>query len=70
MTTAEKPRQWLTIRDLEDEYGIEAVTVYNLRHRGDFPTGYRVGNRLRFKRTDIEAFIASKADKPRVQVAG
>lgn len=61
-------RSWLTVKDLAAEYGLEAVTVYNMRYRGDFPVAYRVGNRLRFKRDDVEAFITSKADAPRAAV--
>lgn len=59
---------WLLMPDLESEYGLGRDTVYSLRYRGDFPTGYRVANRLRFRRADIDAWIESKADRPRAAV--
>lgn len=56
---------WLLLPDLETEYRLAASTVYSLRYRRDFPTGFRVAGRLRFKRDDIERWIESKADAPR-----
>lgn len=59
---------WLLLPDLKTEYGLGASTVYSLRYRNDFPVGFRVAGRLRFRRDDIEQWILSKADRPREAV--
>lgn len=60
------PGGWVQLRDIEAEFGLRPKTVYSLRYRSDFPVGYRVAGRLRFRRDDIEQWILSKADRPRV----
>jgi predicted DNA-binding transcriptional regulator AlpA len=66
--TARGAAAWLLLPDIESQYALSPHTVYGLRYRGDFPTGFRVAGRLRFRRDDIDAWIESKADRPREAV--
>lgn len=53
---------WLTPEDLADELGVPLATVYAWRYKGTAPPGYRFGKHIRFKRTDVETWMASRAD--------
>ena len=40
-------------------------TVYAWRARGDGPRGARVGKHVRYRKCDVDAWLASRADEPR-----
>ena len=59
MTTA---TEWLTIGELADEIRVSKATVYQWRSRGDAPRGARFGRHVRFRRRDVDAWIARRMD--------
>ncbi len=64
-TTKAAPDRLLTLPEVCDYLGITAPTMYSLRHQGRGPLGYKVGRQLRFRRTEIDAWIESQRDEPR-----
>ena len=54
--------EWLTLRELAEWLKIPVGTLYNIRHRGDGPSGVRIGGQLRFRRTDVDAWLDRCAD--------
>ena len=55
-------REWQTLKEVAEELKVSAATLYNLRHVGAGPRGYRVGRELRFRRSDVETWLASRQD--------
>lgn len=39
-------------------------TIYQWRYRGGGPRGYRVGRHVRFRMSDVEAWLADRAEEP------
>jgi excisionase family DNA binding protein len=54
--------QWQSLRDLAEEFDTPISTLYNLRSAGKGPRGYRIGRELRFRRSDVEEWLASRQD--------
>ena len=48
--------------------GIPVPTIYRWRYRGDGPPGFRVGRHLRFRWSDVEAWIDSRLESRRTGV--
>ncbi|WP_375426539.1 helix-turn-helix domain-containing protein [uncultured Friedmanniella sp.] len=48
--------------DLSDMLGVPVPTLYGWRHRGEGPTGYRVGRHVRYRRSEVERWLTSRAD--------
>jgi len=44
--------------------GVPRATIYAWRYRNDGPPAHRIGKYLRFKRADVEAWLATKRDPP------
>lgn len=42
--------------------GISVRTVYAWRYRGDGPPGFKVGRHVRYRPSDVEAWLADQAD--------
>jgi excisionase family DNA binding protein len=57
---AEEPL--MTIADLSVMLGAPVDTLYGWRHRGEGPTGYRVGRHVRYRRSNVEAWLEEQAD--------
>lgn len=54
----------LTVRDLAKLMGWAEATVYQRRYRGDsLPRSITVGQAIRFRRDDVEAWLEEHADK-------
>lgn len=51
-------RAVLTLSELAEMLGVPAQTLYDLRSQGRGPRGFRVGRELRFRMSEIEAWIA------------
>ncbi|WP_292650841.1 helix-turn-helix domain-containing protein [Nocardioides sp.] len=47
-----------SIKDLAAELGVPVQTLYDLRTQGRGPVGFRIGRCLRFRRSEIDAWLA------------
>ncbi|WP_235970112.1 helix-turn-helix transcriptional regulator [Microlunatus kandeliicorticis] len=52
----------MSLSDLSELLGVPLTTLYAWRHRGEGPAGYRIGGHVRFRRVDVEAWLASCAE--------
>jgi excisionase family DNA binding protein len=50
--------QVLSLTELCEHLHVSAQTLYDLRSQGRGPTGFRVGRELRFRISEIEAWLA------------
>ncbi|WP_310529223.1 helix-turn-helix domain-containing protein [Nocardioides sp.] len=48
----------LSVQQLAEELHVSAQTIYDLRSQGRGPTGFRVGRHLRFRKSEIDAWLA------------
>lgn len=48
----------LTLSELADRLHVSVQTLYDLRSHGRGPRGFRVGRELRFRASEIEAWLA------------
>lgn len=48
----------LSVQQLAKELHVSAQTIYDLRSQGRGPTGFRVGRHLRFRKSEIEAWLS------------
>jgi excisionase family DNA binding protein len=53
----------MTIADLSAMLGVPIDTLYGWRHRGEGPKGYRVGRHVRYRRSNVEAWLEEQADR-------
>ena len=53
----------MTIADLSTMLGVPVDTLYGWRHRGEGPSGYRVGRHVRYRRSSVEAWLEEQADR-------
>lgn len=56
--------EWLSIEQLADELGVQVRTIYAWRTKSRGPRAARFGKHLRFRRSDVEAWIEAQLDKP------
>jgi excisionase family DNA binding protein len=49
--------------------GVPQRTIYSWRQRGEGPPAYRIGKHLRYRRSDVEAWLESRRDAEK-QLAG
>lgn len=61
-TSAAQHQEFLTVEDLARLLRVPKATVYRWRWSGDAPPGYTIGRHVRFRRTDVEAWLAQRAD--------
>lgn len=54
--------EWIGIEQLAEELGVPVRTVYKWRELGTGPRGAVIGRRVKFRRSDIEAWIESRLD--------
>ena len=55
----------LSAQQLADYLEIPIATLYAWRYRREGPPGFRVGRHLRFRRSDVEAWIEANIDDTR-----
>lgn len=62
----------LTLSELAVHLRVNVQTLYDLRSQGRGPRGFRVGRELRFRRSEIEAWLAGleAADRERHPLPG
>jgi excisionase family DNA binding protein len=55
----------LTVEDLAAYLDVPVATLYAWRCRGQGPVGFRVGKHLRYRRSDVEAWIRGRLELTR-----
>jgi excisionase family DNA binding protein len=55
-------REWLSPDELADWLGIPTNTIYQWRLRGLGPRGHKIGRHVRYRRADVEAWLAEQVD--------
>lgn len=58
-------QEWLTIEELANELDVPVRTVYAWRVKGTGPRGATFGRHVRFRRSDVDAWIEQQFDQPR-----
>jgi excisionase family DNA binding protein len=53
----------LSTEEVADWLGVPPTTIYNWRTRHEGPRGFRVGRWIRFRREDVEAWIAEQVQR-------
>jgi excisionase family DNA binding protein len=53
----------MTLLEVSQLLGVPVATLYGWRHRGEGPTGYRIGRHVRYRRAAVEAWIETQADQ-------
>jgi excisionase family DNA binding protein len=53
----------LTPADVAAQLGVPVKSIYVWRTKGTAPRGIRVGKHLRFRQSDVDAWIEAQADK-------
>lgn len=56
--------EWIGIEQLARELGVPVRTIYAWRTRNGGPRGATFGKHVRFRREDVEAWIATRLDHP------
>ncbi|MFC7725528.1 helix-turn-helix transcriptional regulator [Nocardioides sp. GCM10028917] len=57
-TTTETLDTVLSLSELAARLGVTVQTIYDLRSQGRGPRGFRVGRELRFRVSEIDAWLA------------
>ena len=52
----------LTTSELAEHLNVSRQVIYDLRHKGDGPRGIHVGKELRYRISDVKAWIESRSD--------
>ncbi len=47
----------LRVQELAEYLGVPVATLYQWRYRGEGPAGFRVGRHLRYRWSEVEAWI-------------
>jgi predicted DNA-binding transcriptional regulator AlpA len=63
-TTPTAEREWLDPLDLASWLGLDVKSVYNLNYNRTGPRFYRIANRVRYRRIDVEKWLAERAVTP------
>ena len=62
--------EFLDPQGLADFFGIPVRTVYAWRTRGEGPRAHKIGRHVRYRRDDVEDWLESQADQPKVALSG
>ena len=54
----------LTVDEVAEWLGVPVGTIYAWRYRGGGPASYKVGRHVRFRREDVEAWLADQRSDP------
>lgn len=55
-------REWLSVDDLAGELDLPVTTIYAWRARGRGPRAHKIGKYLKFRRGDVDTWLATLAD--------
>jgi prophage regulatory protein len=50
----------LTVKELAEMLGVTIICVYRWRDAGEIPPSIKIGGSVRWRRSDIDAWLASK----------
>jgi excisionase family DNA binding protein len=53
----------MTLQVLSEMLGVPIETLYGWRHRGEGPIGYRIGRHVRYRRSAVEEWLETQADR-------
>lgn len=53
----ERRDQLLTVQQLSEYLGVPVATLYQWRYRREGPSGFRVGRHVRYRWSEVEAWI-------------
>lgn len=56
----------LTVQELAEYLGVPVATLYQWRYRNDGPRGFRAGRHVRYRWSDVEAWIERQLEDVRV----
>lgn len=60
--TPKEPTLWITRKEVSELIGVSLVTIHNWSKEGVI-IPYKIGNRVRFKRSDIEQILLNSNKK-------
>lgn len=52
----------LTIKEVADYLGVPVATLYQWRYRREGPPGFRIGGLVRYRRSDVDAWIEQQVE--------
>lgn len=53
----------MTLTELSEFLGVPVATLYQWRHRGEGPPGYRLGRHVRYRRSVVESWLVTRSDE-------
>ena len=59
----QRSERLMTLLEVSQLLGVPVATLYGWRHRGEGPTGYRIGRHVRYRRAAVEEWIETQADQ-------
>lgn len=54
----------ISMAELADRLGIATQTLYDWRKHGKGPKGYRLGGRVQFRWSEVEAWLQDQREEP------
>jgi excisionase family DNA binding protein len=57
---AKADREWLTVDELAEWFGVEKHVIYWMNQTGAAPPRYRIGRELRYRRSEVEQWLAER----------
>lgn len=51
------------VQGLADYIGVTAGGVYNMRHKGQGPKFFRIGGRIRYRRSDVDEWLETQVER-------
>ncbi|WP_071934724.1 helix-turn-helix transcriptional regulator [Rhodococcus sp. 2G] len=52
----------LSLKDMAEALGMPVSSLYQKRHKGDFPVSYKIGGAVRVKEEDFLTWLESKKE--------
>jgi excisionase family DNA binding protein len=52
----------VTLEEVARYLGKTPASVYQMRHRGEFVRGYRLGRRVMFRLSEVDQWVAAQAE--------
>jgi excisionase family DNA binding protein len=62
MMRATEDRQWLSIGDLAERYGVTESTVRTWRRTGTAPVAHKIGRHVRFRPEDVARWESARSE--------